>query len=287
MILHDYSINVKGHYNDDKLIMFTGRITYTSKNYKNREIDNSSDNFGGFMIKNINNLKIMSYNIHSGKNLFLKPTLKDIIQFMADYQGQVIGIQEINENEKRGRQVSSIINSLQLNHSFAPNVSLAKGYYGVATFTSLPILENHHILLPSEKEQRGLLHTVLSLGNDKIHILNTHLGLSERERSQQFYFIREYVANLNSPIILMGDFNTKHPDLQGIPLLDAAEISNQKHIPTFIPTRQRIDYIFLSPSINLLEYQVAPVTFSDHYPLSVRVALRSFPNTDRQLYPHH
>lgn len=225
------------------------------------------------MEKNNYLLKLITYNIHSGKNLWMRPTFKSIIQFLDNSQSEVIGIQEVNENEKRGYQVSQIKNSLQTNYSFAPNVSMGGGYYGVATYTSLSILEHHHILLPSKKEQRGLLHTVHPLGDQKLHILNTHLGLSKAERSQQFQFIREYVSRLKSPVILMGDFNTTNPELQDTSLIDAAQITQQEHIPTFIPTRQRIDYIFVSSSIKVLDYHVASITLSDHYPAHIQVLI--------------
>lgn len=225
------------------------------------------------MNKNIYHLKLMTYNIHSGRDLWMRPSFNNIIQFMEKSQANILGIQEINENEKRGYQVSNINNSLQTHYSFAPHVSMGRGYYGVATFTSLSILEHHHILMPSKIEQRGLLHTVLPLGNQKLHIINTHLGLRKEERTQQFQFIREYVSKLKSPVILMGDFNTTNPDLQDIPLIDAAQITRQENIPTFIPTRQRIDYIFVSPSIKVLNYHVASISLSDHYPALIQVLI--------------
>lgn len=216
-------------------------------------------------------LKLVTYNIHSGKNLWMQPTFDQIIEYLESSQADVICIQEINENEKRGYQVSKIKSSLQKDCNFAPNVSIGKGYYGLANFTSLPILEYHHILLPSGKEQRGLLHTILLLGNQKLHILNTHLGLSKTERMRQFQFIAEYIAKLNSNIILVGDFNTTKPKLGNLPLLDVSQITGQAHIPTFIPTYQRIDYIFLSPSLRVIDYRVPTVNLSDHYPLEVKV----------------
>ncbi|MEL7564516.1 MAG: endonuclease/exonuclease/phosphatase family protein [Dehalobacterium sp.] len=225
------------------------------------------------MYKNEHILKLMTYNIHSGKDLWMRPSFNSIIQYMENTQANVMCIQEINENEKRGYQVSKINNTLQTHCSFAPNVPLGRGYYGTATFTSFSILENHHFLLSSKKEQRGLLHTVLSLGIQRLHVLNTHLGLAKVERNQQFQFIREYISQLHPPVILMGDFNTTTLELQDIPLIDAAQISRQEHIPTFIPMRKRIDYIFVSPSIKVLNYHVAPSCFSDHYPVLIQVSI--------------
>ncbi|NLT94887.1 MAG: hypothetical protein GXW85_05030 [Clostridia bacterium] len=218
-------------------------------------------------------LKILTYNIHSGKNIWMQPTLDAIIDYLQSTQGDVVCLQEINENEKRGFQVSKIKNSLQKDCIFAPNVSIGKGHYGLAVFTSLPILEYHHILLPSAKEQRGLLHTVLQVEKQELHVLNTHLGLSKAERARQLEFIDAYISKLKANIILAGDFNTTKPELGSLPLLDVGEIAGKAHIPTFIPNPKRIDLVFISPTVRVVNYQVSDVKLSDHYPIEVSVLI--------------
>jgi len=218
-------------------------------------------------------LKVMTYNIHSGKNILMRPQLAKIIDFLKKEQVHIIGMQEINENNKRGSQVSNIKNDLQMNHSFAPNVKIGDGYYGVSICTSFEIIEVNHIPLPSKKEQRGLIHTVLKVGNKELNILNTHLGLNTNYRTKQFEKIEKYLKSINSPFILMGDFNTTNPQFNNIPMIDTAKKMNKTHLSTFMCSSKRIDYIFASKSIQVLNYNVIPVKMSDHYPVIVEMLM--------------
>jgi endonuclease/exonuclease/phosphatase family metal-dependent hydrolase len=218
-------------------------------------------------------LKIITYNIHSGKDLSGIPQLNPIIEFFKNEHAHVIGVQEINENHQRGNQVSKIEESLKMNCAFAPNVKIGNGFYGVGTFTSFKILNVHYLPLSSEKEQRGLIHTILKVGDKNLNVLNTHLGLTIDERNKQFEEIEQFVHSLHSPTILMGDFNTTTPKFNSLTMMDAAKKMKKSSLPTFIPSKKRIDYIFTSESIQILHYDVIPITMSDHYPVMVDILI--------------
>ncbi|WP_053955913.1 endonuclease/exonuclease/phosphatase family protein [Inediibacterium massiliense] len=217
-------------------------------------------------------LKILTYNIHSGKDLFMIPKLNQLMDFLKNEKFHIMALQEINENNKRGYQVSTIYKNLLCNHAFSPNVKIGDGYYGVATFSFFKILNQKHIPLPSKKEQRGMIHTLLKIGNKKLNILNIHLGLNAKEREKQLSYIEKYIKTLNDPFILLGDFNTSNPKLN-IPMIDAATKFHKEDLSTLMPLNKRIDYIFLSPSIELMNYHVFPVKFSDHYPVCAEILI--------------
>jgi len=129
--------------------------------------------------------KIISFNIHSGTNFWMLPKLQSLIYFFKEQQPDILAIQEINENQLRGHQFSALQKALQLNGQSAPHVKIGKGFYGIATFSRFPIVKHSHLLLPSKKEQRGLLDTVYKVDGQYFHVLNTHLGLSNTERTDQ------------------------------------------------------------------------------------------------------
>ena len=216
-------------------------------------------------------MKIISYNIHSGKNVWFVPQLYRIIRFLNMENASVIGVQEINENNKRGRQVTSLSIQLDMDYHFGPNLPFGDGHYGIATLASLPILERKHLLLPSKKEQRGLLDTVVEYNQREVHILNTHLGLSKEDRLKQFQFLEDYLSQLTSPYILLGDLNTTEHLLNENNLFDAAKEMNREHQSTLMLSKKRIDYIFVSPDFKVINYRVIPVNMSDHYPIEVEV----------------
>lgn len=218
-------------------------------------------------------LKIISYNIHSGKNLYMLPQLNKVIGFLKNQRPHIIGIQEINENYLRGHQVSKVKNILKMNHHFGPNVKIGGGHYGVGSFTPFEILEKTLSPLPSEKEQRGLLHTVVKVDNKELHLFNTHLGLGHQERIKQLKAIEDYLSSIKDPYILMGDFNSPTISFQHTDLKDAGKTMNQEDKATIRPYQKRIDYIFVSPSIEVLDYKVYYENMSDHYPVMAQIRL--------------
>ncbi len=225
------------------------------------------------MKKYNNTIKIMTYNIHGGKNFWMIPKLKDIMLFLKKEKPHIIGIQEINENSKNGFQVSKIKQNLNMNAHFAPNVIRGNGYYGVATFTNLSMKENKHILLPSKIEKRGFIDTVVTIDNKEIHILNTHLALAKNIRKNQFKALVNYIQSLKSPCILMGDLNTIQPEIEDDLLMDTAKIMKKEYLPTFMFSNKRIDYIFSSKTLKVIHYSVSFVTMSDHYPVCIEVSI--------------
>lgn len=104
-------------------------------------------------------------------------------------------------------------------------------------------------------------------------ILNTHLGLSEKERKGQLKVIGQYLKSLKPPIILMGDFNTTDPDIDDLYLVDAAKTMKKEYLETLMNSGKRIDYIFISESIQILDYKVIPIKLSDHYPVILEVLI--------------
>ncbi len=226
------------------------------------------------MQKNIRFLKVMTYNIHSGRSIYLFPQFHRLIQFLQKERPDIIGIQEINENGKRGYQFSKMKALLKMNGHFAPLVKLGNGYYGISTFTPFEIIEKYLVPLPSKKEQRGMLHTVIRINGKKMHLLNTHLGLNHKERIKQFQKIENYLNLLKGePCILMGDFNTSEPVFKSIHLIDSAKIMNQENEETLMHSKKRIDFLFVSPDLKVTSYKVLRVNMSDHYPIVIKIIL--------------
>lgn len=219
-------------------------------------------------------LKIMTYNIHSGKNLQGKNTFSKILNLIELHSPDILTIQEINENRVRGYQLSELSNSLGYNYHFGSHVKIKDGEYGIGTFTALPIIKKNHILLPSLGEQRGLLQTTLKINNKCLDIFNTHLGLNTLERIKQFNIIEKIIKEINNQFIIFGDFNTTVPILDSSLFKDASTWNNsQNNIPTLINSNKKIDYILVSKKINTLFYEVLSVSLSDHYPLIAEIKI--------------
>ena len=213
-------------------------------------------------------IKIISYNIHSGLDKDMFPSLFDIIDFLRDTDADIICLQEVNESAKAGFQVSSLKEDLDMYAHFGANVVKLGSNYGLATYSKYPIVSQKHIYLSSKKEQRGMLHTVVNLGRGKkLNIINLHLGLDKEERELQLQEVETFIKELNDQYIVVGDFNQGDVDVNKEIFKDVAEELNQNNTLTYATSLDRIDYILLSPNIEVIEYDVIKKNMSDHFPI--------------------
>lgn len=213
-------------------------------------------------------IKIVSYNIHSGLNKDMFPSLFDIIDFLRIENADIICLQEVNESAKAGFQVSSLKEDLDMYSHFGANVVKLGANYGLATYSKYKIIRQNHIYLSSKTEQRGMLHTVVKLGfGRRLNIINLHLGLNEVEREKQLKEVEKFVTNLSDPYIVVGDFNDGNMDINKAIFKDAATKGNKDNTLTFSTALDRIDYILVSPDIEVIDYDVLMKNMSDHYPI--------------------
>ena len=202
------------------------------------------------------------------------PTLFDIIDFLRVCDADIICLQEVNESAKVGFQVSSLKEELNMHSHFGANVVELGLNYGLVTYSKYPIKSENHIYLSSDREQRGMLHTVLNVDGRNLNVINVHLGLSEEERKIQ---LKELVGFINSlagePYIVVGDFNEDSLKIDDNILTDVARKLNKSNILTFSVGLDRIDYIFVSPNIEIKDYEVLIKNMSDHYPVVAKIII--------------
>lgn len=219
-------------------------------------------------------INIISYNIHSGldKNMF--PTLFDTIDFLKQANADIICLQEVNESARAGFQVSSFKEELKMNSHFGANVVDLGFNYGLVTYSKYPIKEEEHIYLSSFREQRGMLHTVVKVDYKKLNIINVHLGLDEEEREIQVKELIDFIKKLgNEPYIVVGDFNQGGVDIEEDILTDVAKELGKSNVLTFPTGLDRIDYIFVSPNVEVIDYDVLIKDMSDHYPIVAKIKI--------------
>ena len=218
-------------------------------------------------------LTIFSFNIHSGKNLFYRKSFPHILDYFCTHPADIIGFQEVQNNSKHGWQFKELEEALKMNGVFGKNLKVADGEYGNALFSRFPILEWRNIPLTSRKEQRGVLALLLDINGEIIHTLNTHLSLHKVTRQAQHSQLASLIQEINSPCLLMGDFNSSIPPVF-TGLMDLGMAAGKEAFPTVTPMRKRIDYLFVSSSsFQLIEYHVVPIPFSDHFPIRAIVEL--------------
>jgi endonuclease/exonuclease/phosphatase family metal-dependent hydrolase len=156
--------------------------------------------------------------------------------------------------------------------TFQANLRIGLGGYGLAVASRYPVgtVQNH--LLPSVREQRGVLEMRLDTPQGPLSLFCTHFGLNGEERIKQASRLAELVTDTAYPAIVCGDFNER-ADAPAVRLLldrtglkDADAALDRWTYPVNA-LEARIDYLFYSPSLVCERVDVFDTEASDHLPL--------------------
>lgn len=218
-------------------------------------------------------LQAVSYNIHSGRDLFLRKRLDQMINVLHEIEPDVIGLQEVHQNPKFGYQAAYIANRLNYEYVFAPSIELAGGHYGNAFLTKLPLAEVQVIPLPSKREGRSLLKATVIWSGREVSIWNTHCSLNKASRHLQIQQLLSWANQQpDIPRLIMGDFNSANASFSPS-YADCAMIHGKANLPTIPAFRRRLDYIFASRHWKICSYALYPIAWSDHLPVIVDLEL--------------
>jgi endonuclease/exonuclease/phosphatase family metal-dependent hydrolase len=159
-------------------------------------------------------LRLLTYNIRKGKGASGRDaTLPGIAAELAGHELDLLLCQEVfhpHEDDEAG-QSAQLARAVGLDPHYLPNCHRRAGHHGNATLTHLPVdrFENHDVST-NPLERRGVLYARLVIGRRPLHVFNTHLGLSQRQRRAQLRRVAELMAERcgpRDPVVLAGDFN--------------------------------------------------------------------------------
>ena len=230
-------------------------------------------------------MKIMSFNTQH---------CLDFIEQKIDFQIMADAIKSVNPdivglNEMRGKGTdpqydnqTSILSELtgMKHHYFAKAIEFdGENPYGNALLSKLPILSSETIPVPDPDpktgteyyETRCLLKAKLDGG---ITVLVIHFGLNQDEQENAVNTVLENIEK--EKCILMGDFNVTPEDGVLNPIRkcmkDVADCFNKPLLtfPSDKPDR-KIDYIFVSPDVEVISADIPEIVASDHRPHTATV----------------
>jgi endonuclease/exonuclease/phosphatase family metal-dependent hydrolase len=239
-------------------------------------------------------LRVMSYNVHRcfGCDGVLSP--ERIAQVISLYRPDVVALQELDVGCARTRcadQPALIADIVGMRYEFHAAIDRPGECYGDAILSRFPLRRVRAAPLPVVArgiwpEPRGALWVAADCDGRAVQVLNTHFGLSGRERLAQAEALLgpEWLGSPDcaAPRVLCGDFNAwsgspAYRRLRGA--LPAADDGGGRGLNTF-PSRWpllRVDHVFHSPDLSAREVQVprTPLTrvASDHLPLVVEFDL--------------
>jgi len=226
-------------------------------------------------------LTVMTYNLHQGFGTDQKLDLEQIADTILWADPDIIGLQEADAGRVPSLSVDEVLwlsRRLNMHSAYGPSWG---NTYGVAILSKYPIAQQRRYLLSSSEQQRACLEAEIAVDGETLTFFSVHLGLNSPERERQLDEVLAYAADAPTPKVLVGDFNA-HPDSheiervqqQFVHSFDQAGTGSGYTSPPENPM-ETIDYIFVSPDIQVLSAEVISSLASDHLPVAARVQLPS------------
>lgn len=231
-------------------------------------------------------VRVASYNIRHGAGTDNRLDLDRTAALLQNIQADVIGLQEVDCQCQRSEgvdQVTFLGEQLGMESAFGSFMDYQGGRYGMGMLSRYPILRTEEIRLPKGNEPRVALACEIQLPNQsKITAVNVHFDwvADDRLRFAQAQKLAEYLSELKTPYLLMGDFNDVRKS-RTLELLSQNCLNLEKPEDdrlTFSSTEpaREIDFILASPAARWKQESCrvldAPKT-SDHRPVLAVVEL--------------
>lgn len=203
--------------------------------------------------------------------------LEKILDFIKSVNPDVVGLVEVDSGSFRSdknNQAEAIAREMKYNHIYRSK------YSDGSVAQKLPMLnkQGNAILTSQEiKSQRfhyfreGVKRLVIEVEMDAFSVFLVHLSIKFRHRQYQLQHLHQMIEKVKKPVIVAGDFNVFWGDRELQLFLAATGLKNanengQPSHPSRAPRRQ-LDYIFFSPEIHAIDFQIPDIKLSDHAPL--------------------
>ena len=230
-----------------------------------------------------NRIKVISYNIHAGRDADGGFNLDRIAHIIAEENADMVGLNEVDHGTRRSKgmdQAKYIAGRLHCHYAFGKAIDHSGGEYGNAFLSKYPVVasRNHRLPIHSSgiSELRSMLECDVNRNGKLIKVCTTHLGLSKVERQLSIEYISGVLRTMGTSVVLLGDFNLVHAkDFEELlPLKEvlkdtAEDIGDGSDLMTFDSKNPgtKIDYILASKDMKTLDTYTRASLASDHLPL--------------------
>lgn len=215
-------------------------------------------------------IKIMTLNLHNGKDAQKQPNLTRLAGLIASEQPDILALQEVQRQQLENLKIPGY------RGVSGPNANYIFFRFGNALLTRHQILYHRHHYLPSQKEQRGVDEVAIAVKGQVLRVLNTHIGLGRQEQQRQIDELARISSYLPGPLLITGDFNLEPTNrlLAGLAFQEVSLALGQyyKTFPAWQPT-YLLDQIWCSHHFSILRAKPLAWDGSDHLPVVATLAL--------------
>lgn len=219
---------------------------------------------------------------------YLKRTtcnLECIVSFIETVKPDIIGLIEIDSGSFRSENVCQA-DAIARRLGFTHVVETKYGTNRVAR--RVPVLNKQGNAILTNQEilshrfhyfEEGFKRLVIEVQLPEVTVFLVHLSLTFIQRQHQLQSLYELVRQASGPVIVAGDFNVLWGDreldlfLAASGLISANDQGQPSH-PSRSPKRQ-LDFILYSPELEVSNFNIPMVRFSDHVPLVCDFALKT------------
>lgn len=214
-----------------------------------------------------NQLKIMTYNIQQGFDRMGNKNLEGQLAVIHQVNPDILGLEESDTARVANGNADAVryfADNLHMYSYYGPTTTV--GTFGIALLSKYPIGNATTFFLYSTGEQTAAIHAQINVDGKTQQVFVTHLG-----NDGPLVQLQDLLANIDGfgNVITMGDFNfgpaTEQYSLMTRSLKDSWLLKwpNGKEIPG-ISSKDRIDFIFVSPNTPVLESEYVVNPASDH-----------------------
>lgn len=218
-------------------------------------------------------VRIMTYNLHNGFNTDGQLDMEALAQVIEENQPDIIALQEVSRGwlvSGRLDMLAWLSQRLDIPYVWGPT---ADHYWGNAILSRYPIIESTNYELPPRDLplKRGFTSALIDIGNGEVlEVLTTHFHHVDGDsaiRQLQSGVIADFYSGAGN-MVFLGDLNAQ-PDTPEIDVLrEMGLIDSMAGSSTLTfhsaDLYERIDYIWISPDLKVVNAYVPFSNASDH-----------------------
>jgi endonuclease/exonuclease/phosphatase family metal-dependent hydrolase len=208
-----------------------------------------------------------------------RKNLERITDFLRELQPDLVGLVEVDHGSYRSggeNQIELLAQSLGHYHSHSVK------YDQRSFWRHVPVLKTQGNAFLTRNRirnetfhffEQGMKRLVIELDLEHLVVYLVHLALGARTRHLQLDELYELVKKTDRPCVVAGDFNLLWGEREIDMFLAATGLQNANlaRLPTY-PSKKpqrHLDFFLHSKEIQIRDFQVPNVPFSDHLPVVV------------------